>query len=579
MTAIDRAAVARVLDQIASHLELASENPFKVRAFRTAARTVSSLAGDPADWMADGTLDAARGIGAAIMGVIRELIATGRSSYLDELREHTPPGLLEMLRISGLGVNKVRQIHQGLGIETIPELEGAARDGRLASLPGFGARTADNVLKGIAQIRKLSTFRLAHHAAEEAELLRAGLERVPGVSRALIAGDVRRRLELVRDLAVVLVADAPAADVLKSISQVAGIDEFGGQDERRAMIRFAGGESAQVVVTPAANLGVVWIQATGSAAHLARLGGIATERGFALSGAALWRGSEFVPTPDEETVYRALGIDWVPPELREDDDPTLPIPPLVTRADLLGVLHCHTLFTDGSLSVADLAAASREAGYRYLGITDHGGLAGSAGGLTEDELRRQWTEIAGVNRAWPDFRVLKGIEADIQADGSIGYPDSVLAGFDFVIASIHTRFAMDERAMTNRILTAIESPFVTILGHLTGRLLLSRDPYPLDLERVYRAAADHGVAIEINADPQRLDLDWREVRRARAAGVPISIGADAHSAAGLANVDWGVSMARKARLGPADLLNAQPVDEFLAFARRRRTAGDGARAR
>jgi DNA polymerase (family 10) len=577
MTAIDRAAVARVLDQIASHLELAGENPFKVRAFRTAARTVSSLAGEPAEWLADGSLDAARGIGAAIMSVIRELIATGRSSYLDELREHTPPGLLEMLRISGLGVNKVRQIHQGLGIETIPELEGAARDGRLASLAGFGARTAENVQKGIAQIRKLSTFRLAHHAAEEAELLRAGLERVPGVSRALIAGDVRRRLELVQNLAIVLVADAPAADVLKSISQVPGLDEFGGQDERRAMIRFAGGESAQVVVTPAANVGAVWIQATGSAAHLTRLGALAAEKGYALSGAALWRGSEFVPTPDEATVYRALGIDWVPPELREDDDPALPIPPLVERTDLLGVLHCHTLFTDGSLSVADLAAASRDAGYRYLGITDHGGQGG--GGLDETEIRRQWAEIDDVNAAWPDFRVLKGIEADIQADGTIGYPESVLAGFDFVIASIHTRFAMDREAMTNRLLTAMESPFVTILGHPTGRLLLSRDPYELDLDRVYRAAADRGVAIEINADPQRLDLDWREVRRARAAGVSISIGADAHSAAGLANVEWGVSMARKARLGPGDLLNAEPVGAFLAFARRRRPVGEGSRTR
>jgi DNA polymerase (family 10) len=394
------------------------------------------------------------------------------------------------------------------------------------------------------------------------------------VIRALPAGDVRRRSELVEEIVIVLVADAPAVEVFKAIGQVAGVDEFGGQDERRAMIRFAGGERAQVVVTPAINLGTVWIQATGSAAHLALLGRRAAERGFTLSGAALWRGSEFVPTPDEETVYRALGFPWIPPELREGEgELERPVPALVERSDLEGVIHCHTLFSDGSLSVRDLALTCREAGYRYLGITDHGGTAGYVGGLDEADVRRQWDEVDRVNQSIEGIRVLKGIEADILPDGGIGYPEALLAGFDFVIASIHSRFAMDREAMTERMLRAMDDPHVTILGHLTGRLLLSREPYRLDLDRIFARAAERGVAIEINADPQRLDLEWREVRRAREAGVLISIGADAHSAAGLANVEWGVAMARKAGLGPADVLNSRPVEGFLEFARRGRPVG------
>jgi len=569
---VDRTAVARVLDQIASHLELQGGNPFKIRAFRMGARTIGSLAGEPAEWLAEGTLAETHGIGPGIQGVVRELIAAGRSTVLDELREQVPPGLVEMLRISGLGVAKVRQIHERLHLESIPELEAAARDGRLASLPGFGAKTAENVLRGIARLRQTTTFRLLHHAIEEAELLKATLARVAGVQAVEVAGEVRRRLELVKDLAFVLVAESPS-EVLRVIAELPGVDEFGGQDERRATIRFAGGESAQVTVTPPANLGAVLIQSTGSDAHLAQLMARAASRGFTLSGAALWRGSEFVPTPDEATVYQALGMAWIPPELREGtgeiEAGAAGLPPLVSRADLRGLIHCHTSYSDGSFSVADLARLGGQAGYDYVGITDHSGTAAYVGGLSEADIRAQWAEIDAANEAGDGARVLKGIEADILADGRMGYGDELLRGFDFVIASVHNRFEMNREAMTTRILTAMDHPAVTILGHLTGRLLLSREPYPLDLDRVFAKATARGVAIEINADPQRLDLDWRLVRDARRAGVTISIGADAHSVAGLDNVDYGVAMARKGWVGPGDVLNARSAEGFLEFAGRR----------
>jgi DNA polymerase (family 10) len=567
---VDRAAVARVLDQIAAHLELRGENPFKIRAFRMGARTVNSLAGEPAEWLARGTLAETHGIGPAIQGVVRELVHSGRSTVLDELREEVPPGLVEMLRISGLGVVKVRQIHERLQLESIPELEGAARDGRLAALPGFGAKTAENVLRGIARLRQTTTHRLLHHAIEEAEMIREALARVPGVHAAVVAGDVRRRLELIREVALVLVADSPR-DVFRAIADLPGVEEFGGQDERRATIRFAGGESAQITITPPANLGAVWIQATGSDAHLAQLVETAGARGYTLSGAALWRGSEFVPTPEEAVVYRALEMEWIPPELREGtgEIELSHLPPLVARSDLRGLLHCHTSYSDGSFSVLDLARLGAEAGYQWVGITDHSGTAAYVGGLGESDIRAQWAEIDAANHAGAGATVLKGIEADILADGRLGYGDDLLTGFDFVIASVHNRFEMDREAMTARVLAAMDHPAVTILGHLTGRLLLSREPYPLDLDRIFAKAAAVGVAIEINADPQRLDLDWRLVREARRAGVMISIGADAHSVAGLDNVAFGLAMARKGWLGPDDVLNTKSVDGFLQFALRR----------
>lgn len=569
---VDRAAVVRVLDQIASHLELKAENAFKIRAFRMGARTLSSVAGEPSEWIAHGTLDELHGIGPAIQGVVRELVTSGRSTVLDELREQVPPGLVEMLKISGLGVAKVRQIHERLHLESVPELEAAARDGRLASLPGFGTKTAENVLRGVARLKQTATFRLLHHAIEEAELLRASLARVPGVVQALVAGEVRRRLELVRELVIVLAADSHQ-EVLKAVALLPGIEEVGGQDERRASIRFAGGESCQVVVTPVANLGAVSIHATGSDAHLAQLVARASSRGYTLSGAALWRGSEFIPTPNEETVYRALGLPLIPPELREGSGEVEAAesgpPALLERGQLRGLIHCHTSYSDGSFTVADLAKVSGRAGYQYVGVTDHSGTAAYVGGLSEADLRAQWAEIDAANELGVGARILKGVEADILADGRLGYPNELLAGFDFVIASVHNRFEMNREEMTTRILSAMDHPAVTILGHLTGRLLLSREPYPLDLDRIFVRAAERGVAIEINADPQRLDLDWRLVRQAKRAGVMISIGADAHSPAGLENVEYGVAMARKAWLGAADVLNARSADEFVAFARAR----------
>ncbi|MBA3443733.1 MAG: DNA polymerase/3'-5' exonuclease PolX [Gemmatimonadales bacterium] len=575
---MDKKAVAQVLEQIAAFLELKSENPFRIRAFRTAARALVGFPTDLRQSLEDGTLASTKGIGPATLQIVAELVGTGHASMLEELREQIPPGLVEMLEISGLGVAKIRQIHEVLGIDTLPELEAAARDGRLAKLPRFGPRTAENLLKAIAFLRQASSFRLLHHAGDEAEGLRAALERLPGVKKAVIAGDVRRRSEVVKDLIFVLVAESSPAELFKKLSQLPGVQEYAGQDERRLTLRFAGGSSAQIVATTPVNAGTVLVQATGSEEHLRELAGHARKRGFALDGAALWRGSEFVPTPDEKTFYQALGLSFIPPELREGTGEVAAagqeqLPRLLEPGDLKGFLHCHTRYSDGSATVEQLANACQAAGYEYLGVTDHSQAAAYAGGLRPEDLARQADEIDEVNSRLDGFRVLKGIEADILQDGRVDYDEQVLERLDFVIASIHSRFNLGEKEMTARMLAAMDNPYLTIIGHPTGRLLLSRDPYPIDLDAVIEKAAATGVALEINADPHRLDLDWRVLRRARTSGATISIGADAHNVAGLGYVEYGVGMARKGWLGSEDILNARPVEEFVGFAKARRYGG------
>lgn len=568
-------AVAQVLEQIAAFLELKGENPFRVRAFRSAAKAVAAFTGTLDDALADGTLAGSKGVGPATLAIVQELVSTGRSTLLEELRGQVPPGLVEMLQISGLGVAKIRQIHDTLGIDSLPELEAAATDGRLARLPRFGQKTAENILKGIAFLRQTSGFKLAHHAQEEAAGLRNALAALPGVTAALVAGDVRRRMEVVRGLVVVLVADAPPEEVYRRIGELPGVHEFSGQDERRVTLRVSGGAEAQVIVTTPKNVGGVMVQATGSEAHLDQLATHARSLGFTLDGAALWNGSRFIATADEAEFYRALGLAPIPPELREgrgeiEAAAADALPTLLQRDDLRGFLHCHTRASDGSNSVEELALACREAGYEWVGITDHSKAAAYAGGLSAESLEQQGREIDALNAAGLGIRILKGIEADILADGTLDYDDALLARLDFVIGSIHSRFGLSREEQTARLLRAMENPHLTIVGHPTGRLLLSRDPYQVDMAAVLARAAATGVAIEINADPHRLDLDWRLVRQARDAGVRISIGADAHNIAGLGYVDYGIGVARKGWLTREDLLNALPVEGFLAHVAERR---------
>ncbi len=572
---MDKKAVAKAFERITELLELKGENPFRVRAFTAAERAISGLPGTLEEALADGSLAGTKGVGPATLAIVQELVKTGRSTVLEELQGQVPPGLIEMLQISGLGVAKVRQIHETLHLETIAELEEAARDGALAKLPRFGAKTAENILKGITFLRQASGFRLAHHARDEAEALARALAAQPGVVRVDVSGEVRRRSEVVRELVLVVVADVLPAELFERLSKLPGVSEFSGRDERQVTLRFAGAGAARVVVTAPANAGAVLLRTTGSDAHLEKLITHAKSVGHSFDATALWKGSAFVPTPDEAAIYTALRLSPIPPELREGGEEvaraaTGSLPTLIERSDLKGMLHCHSNYSDGGTTIEELALACREAGYSWVGLTDHSQAAVYADGLSPDDLQRQADEIDRLNARLTGIRILKGIEADILQDGAVDYDDAVLARLDFVIASIHSRFGMTRDEMTARICRAMENPRLTILGHLTGRLLLAREAYQLDQDRIFEVAGQRGVAIEINADPQRLDLDWRVLPAARKAGVRISLGADAHNTAGIRNMEFGVGIARKGWLTKGEVLNCLSADEFLGVARSRR---------
>ncbi len=558
---MNREAVRQAFEQIAASLAIKGDNPFRIRAFENAARAVADYPGDFEEAVRTGTLLDIEGIGKGTLEIARELSRSGRSEMLDELREQVPPGLIDMLRIPGLGVAKVRQIHEALHVDSLAELEEVAADGRLAALPRFGEKTADRVRRGIASLRRASEFTLFHHALADALGLCRALAAEPGVERVELAGSVRRRSELVRDIDLV-VQYAPGArnPLVRRLGETPGVTEFV-DNEGGVTLRFASGLVADVLLAPASAFGLVWVRATGSAEHVRQL----EARGLSWS----------TPAPDEAAVYRSLGLPWIPPELREgmgeiEAAAQGRLPTLVEQEDLKGFLHCHTDYSDGSTTIAEWADACRAAGYEWIGITDHSGSASYAGGLKAGDVPRQHAEIDAVNARAGGFRVLKGVEADILADGALDYGPEVLDRFDFVIGSVHSRFAMSAGQMTARVLRAMEDPRLTILGHPTGRLLMAREPYAIDMDAVLEAAARRGVAIEVNADPHRLDLDWHRVRRARSLGVAISIGADAHATAGMSNVALGLGVARKGWLTRGDVLNARDAAGFLAFARGRR---------
>ena len=576
---MDPHAVSRVLTEIAACLELRGENAFKVRAFQNAARTVEDWPGDLVADVASGAFAAAKGIGPATLEVVREYLDTGESRLLGGLREEVPDGLREMLRISGLGVAKVRAVRDALGVTTIAALEAAARDGRLAALPRFGEKTAAKILKGIEFLRGALSRRLLHHAASQAERWRTALAALPGVARAEVAGAVRRRCETVGETALAVATTRPAPDLAEELLRAGTAREIVASDPGGFTARAEDGSPVEVRCARPERFGHAWAWATGAPGHLDLLAAHARSRGLQLDAAGLateGTAAGAAPAcPDEETLFALLGLQWIPPEIREGADEVAraaagSLPHLIERGDLRGVLHCHTGYSDGANTVAELAEATRALGYTYLGITDHSVAAAYAGGLDAAAVARQHEEIDAWNRASSGLRILKGVEADILADGRLDYGAAVLDRFDFVIGSVHSRFDLDESAMTARVLAALEDPHLTILGHPTGRLLLSRDGYRIEMRRVIERAAELGVAIEINGDPQRLDLDWRLCRGARDAGVAIPIGTDAHSLAGLGNADLGVGIARKGWLEAGDVLNTLDAEGFLAYAQARK---------
>lgn len=573
---MDSRTAAHVLAQIGGLMELHGEDRFKSRAYHVAARAVLGTdTDDITPLYKSGELRKLPGVGAATFSVLKDLVETGDSSYFERLRENTPEGLLEMLRVPGMGTAKIRLIHEGLGVDTLQQLEEAARDGRLAKLPRFGPKTAEKILRGIGFLKETGALLLFPHAFAEAQRVLAGVRRHPDVVRAEIAGSVRRRREVIADIDIVAACSADPAAVAASFAHAPGVRSVVGAGQASVAIKYVDGTRLDLhCVEPAAFAVALW-RGTGSTAHVAAVLAELEKKGLSLHGDVLRHNGDTLPVAEESELLAAAGLAFIEPELREARGEieaaaagTLPL--LVEPGDIQGVLHCHSQYSDGGATIAEMAEAARERGWKYLGVSDHSVSAFYAGGLKPDAIKRQHDEIDQLNSRTKDFVVLKGIEADILADGRVDYDQHVLDSFDYVIGSVHSRFSMSGAEMTERVLRALDDPHLTILGHPTGRLLLTREPYQLDMSAVIEKAAERGVVLELNADPHRLDLDWTYCHDAKKRGVRIEIGPDAHSTHGLDNVELGIAIARKGWLEKSDVLNCGSAADVVAHARRHR---------
>ncbi|MBC7844065.1 MAG: hypothetical protein H7099_17250 [Gemmatimonadaceae bacterium] len=571
---MDARAAAHVLAEIATLRLLRGEDEVEAAAFDGASKQLGAQPTRPlADVIAGSTFPE------AVRDVLQDLLREGDSSLLDDLREETPEGLQEMLRVPGLGPTTIHRVHAGLGVETLQELEDVVRDGRLAALPRFGPRLVGRVRNGIAQLRATGAPVLLPHADAEAARLLHEIASHDGVSRVMVSGTVRRRIETVSELALVVECTMQPIAVAAALTHLRGVQRVVGGGTRVISLHFADATTATLHCVHPTQFTIALHRTTGNGEHVRDVMQRLTERRFRVVDDEVRDSTgAVVPLADEAALYALAGLPYIAPELREASGEiaaadSRALPALLEASDIRGVLHCHSLYSDGGFGIGDLAAAAMARGWSYLGISDHSRSALNAHGMSAEAVRQQHEEIDDVNASLAGrFRVLKGVEADILPCGTVDFGAPLLDRFDYVIASVHTRFGMNSTQMTDRVLKAMDDPHVTIIGHPTGRLLLTREPYPIDLATILERAAHVGVAVELNADPHRLDLDWRWCRAARDAGVQVELGPDAHSIAGLDHVALGVSMARKGWLGASDVLNTRSADEVLAYARRRRDA-------
>lgn len=565
----DTEEVIAVLEEMATILELKGENPFKVRAYANAARTLSAQAEPVEELVASGKLGRLKGFGEAITEKVTTLVETGKLPAYEELRSSVPDGLFEMLKIPQMGPKKVKAIHDELGISSLGELEYACHENRLAVLPGFGAKSQERVLKGIEDLKRYATQFLYPDAAEAARQLTQGLKGLKAVEAAQVAGSLRRRREVVKDIDIV--ASSQKADaVAEAFSRLPQVAEVTLSGPTKTSVRLEGGIACDLRVVEPSSWAAALVHFTGSKEHNTQLRGRAKKEGLTLNEYGLFKGKRPKSLKTEEELYKALGLFFIPPELREglgevEAAEAGELPELIEEGDLAGILHVHTDWSDGLNTLEEMARATREAGYGYLGICDHSQSAAYANGLSPKRAREQQRAIDKLNEKLKGFRLFKGIEVDILADGSLDYDDKLLASFDFVVASIHSRFGLSQEEQTRRLLKAASHPSVTIIGHPTGRLLLAREGYAVDIEAFLEGAAKHGVAVELNSHPQRLDLDWRYLRRAKELGVAVAINPDAHHPGGLSDVSYGVGIARKGWLSAQDVLNTRGAEELAEF--------------
>ena len=560
--------VAASLKEIGTILELNGENPFKCRAYLNAARTLETSPTDLAELVRTNRLGELPGIGDALREKITTLVTTGKLPYLDELRASIPSGLLPLLDLPGLGPKKLRALREKLKIESLAALTQACQDGRLASLEGFGEKTATNLLDSI---QRRATYRKLHRlgtALPAAQSLLTHLRACPAVHQAEIAGSLRRGKEIVKDLDLIASSNKPK-EVMKVFVSAPNVEKVVAHGETKSSVILTGGIPCDLRVVPPEAWPTALAHFTGSKEHNIALRQRAIDQGLHLSEWGLLKGKSKTPLKlkDEKDLHQALGLCFIPPELREDSGEVAAaekneLPDLLTRDQIRGCLHNHTLASDGQDTLAAMAQAAAELGLEWLGIADHSKSSFQANGLDAKRLEKQIEEIGLLNSKKPKCTLLSGTECDILKGGKLDFPDTLLQKLDYVVASVHSGFTSDEKEMTDRIIRAIENEHVTCLGHPTGRLLLEREAYPLNIPKILEAAAANGTWIELNANPWRLDLDWRWWHKARDLGVLCCINPDAHKTSHLRFLDFGVTLARKGWLRPQDVINTRTLAQL-----------------
>jgi len=573
---VDNRAIAQVLGEIADLLEIKGENAFKIRAYRTAADTINAWA-DGVSRLDDRQLRELPGIGKDIATKIRELVDTGTLQFHQQLLQEFPSTILDLLRLQGVGPKTVALLYSSLQIRSVEELAAAAREGRLRAIKGMGAKKESQILKAIEEREKDTGRHLLSDTAATAEDVIAFLrERAPDVEFVPV-GSLRRGCDTCGDIDILAVGgDASLMDVFASHPRV---ERILGHGDTKASVRLQGGYQADLRLVPVESRGAAMQYFTGSKAHNIIVRDRAVQRGLKLNEYGLFRVEDDsrLAGDTEEGIYEALDMAWVPPELREhrgEVEAALrhELPTLIAAADLRGDLHMHTTATDGRDDLETMAAAAQRVGHEYIAITDHSKALAMANGLDEHRALAHAAQVRALNGRFDGLTLLAGIECDILADGSLDLSHDCLAALDIVIASVHSHFSQDEVEMTDRVLRALECPWVDVLGHPTGRRLLKREPLRLNMDRITAAAAAQGVALEINCQVDRLDLNDAHARLARDRGIPLVISTDAHSVAALANQRWGVQVARRAWATPNDVLNALPLGDLRSRLRRNRAA-------
>jgi DNA polymerase (family 10) len=570
---VHNADITAIFSEIADLLEIQGANPFRIRAYRNAARILGDLPQEARELVQRGDdLTRLPGIGADLAGKIGEIVTSGRCGLLERLRRELPPAITELLQIPGIGPKRVRALYHDLDVQTVEQLQRAAQDGRIRALHGFGARTEQNILQAVqAHASQNRRFKLAT-AAQFAETLRTFLQAVPGVQQAIVAGSFRRMRETVGDLDI-LVTAAPDSPVMQRFTAYDEVAEVYSAGATRASVLLKCGLQVDLRVVAQESYGAALHYFTGSKSHNISIRRIAQQLGLKINEYGVFRGAQRIAGDSEESVYRAVGLPFIAPELREDRGEIEAaragrLPQLVELSDLRGDLHAHTNATDGHDSLRDMAQAAKDLGLEYLAITEHSRRLSVAHGLDPLRLAKQCDEIDRLNAQLHGITLLKGIEVDILEDGSLDLPDPVLARLDLVVGAVHSRFDLSRARQTGRILRAMDHPHFTLLAHPCGRLIGQREPYDVDMLRIIRHARERGCCLELNAHPERLDLLDSQCQSAKEEGVLVSINSDAHSTFDFANLKYGIGQARRGWLEKADVLNTRPLGALRKLLRR-----------